>query len=137
MSHHDGRIGVDLHQRRQLLALRIALQYPSAFVWLLKGYRFEHRARVLVVRRLIFGVVEVAPLRYVRQPFPLVAREVRYLQLVLAAGMIGGMLVHRCHDGIRPYAFPTLVGSVPARIASVRTRRFTGCRHSLRAQIHG
>ena len=137
MGLNDGGVGIDAQQRRQLLAVLIALQDPATVIGELIDDRLQHPLAIGVMRGLIVGEIIVAPARHLGHPFPLIGAEIRHLQLVLAAGMVRRMLVHRGHDRIGLHLLPMRIGTDPSWIEPVRTGVLTGRRDCFRTEIDG
>ena len=89
------------------------------------------------MRRLVVAEVIVAPAGHLRHPLPLVGGEIGHLQLVLTAGMIGRMLVHRRHDRVAASSGPSVrLSTYPTRIRCLQRPIVSpGSRNRLGAEI--
>jgi hypothetical protein len=98
MGHGEGRVREGLDQRSELLQMLRRLQDP-ALARPVPLEDLEDRLQVLVVGPLVVREVVVAPMRAPRDPFLIVAREVRQLQLELLVDVVGTHRMHRRRQG--------------------------------------
>jgi len=95
---HQRRVGERALERHELLHVLRRLQHPAARP-AQPGQHLQHLAPVQVVRRLVVGLVPVAPAQRPAQPLEVVRGEVDLLQLDLLVRVVGRHLVHREHVG--------------------------------------
>ena len=139
VDHDDGRVGVRREQRPELFAVLVRLEHPPLVARELVGDEREHVAHVAVVGRLVVREVVIAESRHVAHPLPLVAGEVGDLQLVLAARVVGRVLVHRRQHLVLAHELPACRGTCPPWIdaagAGPLPRRGRGLRGDVHRQV--